>query len=88
MIFGTLKVLSMKLKNYCNAGNPSSTPTLGRSPDPWRKAWQPTPVFLPGEFHGQRSLDGYSPWGHKVLDTTEKLTHTDKLSVLMHWKIG
>ena len=31
----------------------------------WRRAWQPTLVFLPGEFHGQRSLVGYSPWGHK-----------------------
>ena len=34
----------------------------------------PTPVFLPGEFHGQRSLAGYSPWGHKESDTTERLT--------------
>ena len=32
---------------------------------PWRRAWQPTPVFLPGKFHGQRSLRGYSPWGRK-----------------------
>ena len=32
---------------------------------PWRRKWQPTPVFLPGEAHGQRSLMGYSPWGHK-----------------------
>ena len=32
---------------------------------PWRRAWQPTPVFLPGESHGQRSLAGYSPWGPK-----------------------
>jgi len=32
---------------------------------PWRRAWQPTPVFLPGEFHGERSLVGYSLWGHK-----------------------
>jgi len=32
---------------------------------PWRRAWQPTPVFLPGESHGQRSLVGYSPWGGK-----------------------
>jgi len=31
---------------------------------PWRRAWQPTIVFLPGESHGQRSLVGYSPWGH------------------------
>ena len=36
----------------------------------WRIKWQPTPVFLPKEFHGQRSLAGYSPWGHKELDTT------------------
>ena len=41
---------------------------------PWRKAGQPTPVFLPGESHGQRSLVGHSPWGHKELDTTEPLT--------------
>jgi len=34
----------------------------------------PTPVFLPGEFHGQRSLVGYGPWGCKELDTTEQLT--------------
>ena len=33
---------------------------------PWRRAWQPTPVFLPGKSHGQRSLAGYSPWGHRV----------------------
>ena len=38
---------------------------------PWRGAWQPTPVFLPGESHGQRSLVGYSPQGCKELDTTE-----------------
>ena len=38
---------------------------------PWRRAWQPTPVFLPGKSHGQRSLAGYSPWGCKELDTTE-----------------
>jgi len=32
----------------------------------WRREWQPTPVFLLGEFHGQRSLAGYSPWDHRV----------------------
>ena len=42
---------------------------------PWRRPWQPTPVFLPGEFHGQRNLAGYSPWGHKESDTTDQ-THT------------
>ena len=40
---------------------------------PWRK-WQPTPVFLPGKFHGQRSLVGYCSWGCKELDMTERLT--------------
>ena len=43
---------------------------------PWRREWQPTPVILPGEFHGQRSLVGYSPWGHKESDMTERLTLT------------
>ena len=38
---------------------------------PWRRAWQPTPVFLSGESHGQRSLEGYGPKGGKELDTTE-----------------
>ena len=39
----------------------------------WRRAWQPTPGFLPGKSHGQRSLVGYNPWGQKELDTTEQL---------------
>ena len=38
----------------------------------WRRKWRPTPVFLSGKFHGQRSLVGYSPWGHKESDTTEQ----------------
>ena len=48
--------------------------------DPWlkkiprRKKWQPTPVFLPGEFHGEWSLAGYSPWGHKESDMIECLS--------------
>ena len=56
--------------------------------DPWvrkipqRRAWQPTPVFLPGESHGQRSLGGYSPWGSKESDTTEQLKNiTDSMDV-------
>ena len=40
-----------------------------------RRAWLLTPVFLPGESYGQRSLTGYSPWGHKELDTTEVMDH-------------
>ena len=51
--------------------------SLGREDQiPWRRKWQPTPVFLPVEFHGQRCLDSYSPWGFKESDTTERLTYT------------
>ena len=42
--------------------------------DPWRKDWHPTPVFLPGESHKQRSLAVYRPWGHKESDTAERLS--------------
>ena len=48
--------------------------------DPWRRERLPTPVFLPGDFPGQRSMVGYSPWGHKESDATERLT----LSLLSH----
>ena len=43
---------------------------------PWRRKWQPTQVFLPGESHGQRSLEGCSPWGRKESDRTERLTRS------------
>ena len=45
--------------------------------DSLEKETAPTPVFLPGEFHGQRSLAGYSPWGHKESDMTECLIVSD-----------
>ena len=41
---------------------------------PWRRSWQSAPVFLPRESYGQRSLVGYSPWGHKEADMTERPT--------------
>jgi len=50
-------------------------PWMGKIP--WRRKWQPTPVFLPEKSSGQRSLVGYSPWGHKESDTTEH-AHTDE----------
>jgi len=49
-------------------------PGSGRFPQ--RRTWQPTPVFLPGESHAQRSLAGCSPWGRKKLDTIEATEHT------------
>ena len=42
----------------------------------WLEEWLSTPVFLPGEFHGQRSLVGYSPWGHEELDMTHRVVVT------------
>ena len=45
-----------------------------------RRKWQPTPVILPGEFHGQRSLAGYSPWGCKESGIIEQLSHTHIIS--------
>ena len=60
-----------------DTGNTGSTPGFGRSP--WRRKWWPTPVFLTEKPHGQRNLAGYSPWGHKESDTTERLsTHGTK----------
>ena len=50
----------------------------------WRRKWQPTLVLLPGKSHKQRSLVGYSPWGHKELDMTERLHFTH--FILSHWR--
>ena len=58
-----------------SAGNLGSIPGSGST---LKKGMQSTPVFLPGEFHGQRSLVGYGSWGHKESDMTELLTHTHK----------
>ena len=55
-------------ESACNAGDLGLIPKLG---DPLKEARQPTPVFFPGESHGQRILTGYSPWGHKESDTPE-----------------
>ena len=49
---------------------------------PWRRKWQPTPVLLPGKSHGRRSLAGYSPWGRKESDTTERLPFQFSLSCI------
>ena len=73
-------VSSSDKESTCNAGATGDTSSIlgsGRYPGGRRK-WQPTLVFLPGEAHGQRSLEGYSPWGHKELDMTEVTEH-------VHW---
>ena len=64
---------------------PRFDPWVGKIP--WRRKWQPTPVLLSGESHGGRSLVGYSPWGHKESDSTERL-HFNVLSlyVKVSWR--
>ena len=61
--FGGFPHISVGKESACYVGDLGSIPGLGRFP--WRRKWQPTPLFLSGESHGQRSLAGYSPWGHK-----------------------
>ena len=64
--------MALVIKNLpANAGEMRWGLIPGSGKIPWSRAWQPTPVFLPGESYGQRSLVGYSPWGHKESDTTE-----------------
>ena len=65
-----------------NAGDMRSgfDPWVGKIP--WRRKWQPTPVFLPGESHGQTSLAGYNPWGCKEFNMTEA---TEQKCSPMYW---
>ena len=63
--------MAQRLSVSLQCRKPGFYPWVGKIP--WRRKWQPTPVFLPGESHGCRSLVGYSPWGHKESDMTERL---------------
>ena len=49
---------------------------------PWRRSWQPTPVLLPGKFHGQRSLAGYIHGGHRASDLTEQLNNEQRSLII------
>ena len=69
-----------------HVGDAGSVLGLGRFP--WRRKWQPTPGFLPGESHGQRSLWGYSPWGCKESDTTKGLPFLLPVSLRCNWHAG
>ena len=67
----------MGKETACNAGDDRDMQLItGSGRFPWRKAWQPTPVLLLGESHGQRRLEGYSPWGCKESDTTDTTEHS------------
>ena len=64
--------MAQTVKNWPAMQDTQFDPWMGKIP--WRKEWLPTPVFFPGEFHGQRSLTDYSPWDHRELHTTDQLT--------------
>ena len=69
-------LVAQMVKNLpANARRSGFNPWVGKMP--WRREWQPTPVFLPGESHGRRSLVCYSPRGRKALDMTEWLNWTE-----------
>ena len=72
----------VEVKNLpANAGDAGLIPAwVGKIPG--SRKWQPAPVFLPGTFHGQRSLVDYSPWGLKESDTTEHMCHAKSHSLL------
>ena len=74
-------------KFACNAGDIMRygfDPCVGKVP--WRRAWKPTPVFLPGESYGQRNPVGCNSWGHKEPDKTEH-THREYLLEVPHLAI-
>ena len=68
-------------RNRLQYRRPGFDPWVGKIP--WRRAWQPTPVFLSGESQGHRSLAGYGPWGCKESDTTDK-TCTQSAALLSY----
>ena len=63
-------------ESACNSGDAGDEGSVSVRKIPWRSTGQPTPVFLPGRSHGQNSLEGYGPWGHKESDTTEVTEYT------------
>ena len=67
---------------YLKCRQPGLDPWVGKNP--WGGKWQPTPVLLPGKFHGRKSLVGYSPWGCKESDMTEWLHF---LCFLLRWRL-
>jgi len=76
--------VALAVKNLpANAGDIKThrlDPWVGKIP--WRRAWQPTPVFLPGKSHGQRVLESYNPWNLKESDMTEATEHA-----ATHWQM-
>ena len=89
----TASLVAQMVKCLSTIGRPVSHPWVRMIP--WRRKWQPTPVLLPGKSHGLRSFVGYSPWGRKESDMTERLHHSTTSShfrnssnsnfIVSHW---
>ena len=75
-------LVAQMVKNLPAKQRPSFNPQIGKIS--WRSEWLPTPVFLPREFHGQKKVVVYSPWGHQEWDTTEWLTLSLSLLVSLN----
>ena len=75
--------VAQRVKNHLQCRRPGFDSWVGKIP--WRREWQHTSVFLPGESHRQRTLGGYSPWGCKESDTIEQLTHAR--AYYMRWPL-
>ena len=73
------RLVAQRLKRLPAMQETGFDPWVGKIP--WRRKWQPTPVFLPGESRRRRSLEGYGPRGHKELDMTEQLHFHFSLSL-------
>ena len=78
---GVALVAQMAKEQHLQHRRPGFNSWVGKIP--WRGEWQPTPLFLIGKSLGPRSLVGYSPWGHRELDTTERLTLNFYISGLL-----
>ena len=84
---GASQVAQWVKKPPANAGNEGDEGLITGQEDLLEEGMATPPVFLPGEFHGQRSLVDCSPWGCKELDMTERLTHTHTLAKYFTWSI-
>ena len=81
MISTGASLMAQVIKNL-SAMQVAWVPSLGWE-DPWSREWLPTLVFLAGDFHGQRSLVGYSPWGRKESDMTKQLNKNSNNSIVL-----
>ena len=87
-IRGASQVAQVLKNPTTNAGDARDVFNPWAGKIPWRRKWKPTPVFLPGESHRQRSWMGYRSWGRRELDVSEQLCTQNKLEFLLSQSNG